>query len=123
RLTATGFVEPSLVTGDDSVVLHVSDMPSGAPLLYFQGTSGSVVVTFGDGILCTTGSLIRLRTKINVGGASKFPEPGEPSLSSTGGVTPGSGVTRYYQAYHRDAAPYCTASTFNLSNGIALTWY
>lgn len=123
HLTATGFVEVSPSGGTDSVVMHVTDMPAGAPLLYFQGTSNMVVIPFGDGMLCTTGSLIRLRVKINVGGASTFPEPGEPSVSTAGGVPLSSGATYYYQAYHRDSATYCTSSTFNLSNGISLTWY
>lgn len=123
HLTATGFVEASASTGTDSVVLHVDGMPAGAPLLYFQGTSNPAPFSFGDGVLCTTGSLIRLRVKINVGGASLFPEPGDPSLSTAGSVTLGSGTTNYYQAYYRDSAPFCTSATFNTTNGISLTWY
>ncbi|MBL8860276.1 MAG: hypothetical protein JNL28_17335 [Planctomycetes bacterium] len=121
HMSATGFVEAG-TTGSDSVVLHVDGMPSGAPLLYFQGTSNAVQIVFGDGNLCTTGSLIRLRVKINVGGASSFPEPGDPSLGATGGVTLGGGSTLYYQAYYRDAATFCTSATFNMTNGISLTW-
>jgi hypothetical protein len=123
ELSATGFVEADLLTGNDSVVLHVTGMPAGAPLLFFQGTSNALNIAFGDGTLCTSGSIIRLRVKINVGGASQFPEPGDPSVSATGGITLGSGATRYYQAYYRDAGPFCTPNTFNMTNGISLTWY
>lgn len=123
QLSATGFTEASPLTGDDSVVLHVDGMPSGAPLLYFQGTSNALNIPFGDGTLCTTGSIIRLRVKINVGGASQFPEPGDPSVSVAGGAVLGSAATLYYQAYYRDSGTFCTASTFNMTNGISLTWY
>lgn len=123
HLSATGFVEASSITGTDSVVLHVDGMPSGAPLLYFQGSANPTPFAFGDGVLCTLGTIIRLRVKINVGGASSFPEVGDPSLSVAGGMTPGSGLTSFYQAYYRDAASYCTTATFNVTNGLSLTWY
>jgi hypothetical protein len=29
---------------------------------------------------------------------------------------------RTYQAWYRNAAAFCTASTFNLTNGVQLTW-
>jgi hypothetical protein len=29
---------------------------------------------------------------------------------------------RTYQAWYRNAAVFCTASTFNLSNGYSITW-
>lgn len=38
-------------------------------------------------------------------------------------MTPGSGLTSFYQAYYRDAASYCTTATFNVTNGLSLTWY
>ena len=48
------------------------------------------------------------------------PVAGDPSLSAGGLVsTPG---TRTYQAWYRNAAPFCTAATFNLTNGVEIVW-
>jgi hypothetical protein len=38
------------------------------------------------------------------------------------GHVPFAGTTRYYQAWYRDAATFCTTETFNLTNGIAVFW-
>ena len=71
-----------------------------------------------------SGTLLRLRTKVNVGGASSFPDSVETvTLSQRGGVTLGSGVTRHYQAYYRNsAALFCPPETFNVSNGYSIVW-
>jgi hypothetical protein len=34
-------------------------------------------------------------------------------------TTPG---TRTYQVWYRNSAAFCTASTFNLTNGVEITW-
>ena len=53
--------------------------------------------TSGDGIKCTAGPFVRLRTKVNSGGSSSYPEPGEPPVSVKGFVTtPG---MRHYQVH------------------------
>jgi hypothetical protein len=97
-------------------------MPNSSAL-YFQGTTrqnGGAGSAFGDGLRCAGGTIIRLGTKTNVGGASAYPAGGDPSVSVRGSVTvPG---TRTYQVWYRNAATFCTASTFNLSNGVELTW-
>ncbi len=118
NLSASGV--PSL--GNDSVVLHGSGMANSS-VLYFQGLSqqaGGAGVAFGDGKRCAGGTVIRLGTKTNVGGASAYPGMGDQSVSVRGLVTtPG---TRTYQAWYRNAANFCTASTFNLSNGLEVIW-
>ena len=70
------------------------------------------------------GTLLRLRTKANVGGASSFPDSTETiTLSQRGGVTIGSGATRYYQTYYRNsAALFCPPETFNVTNGMRIIW-
>ncbi|MCY2958908.1 MAG: hypothetical protein NTY35_01990 [Planctomycetota bacterium] len=107
----------------DSVLLQGSGMPNSSAL-YFQGTtqfSGGLGTTFGDGLRCAAGTVIRLGTKANVSGASTYPAAGDPSVSVRGLVTvPG---TREYQIWYRNADPtFCTVSTFNLSNGLEIVW-
>jgi hypothetical protein len=115
-------------TGDGSLVndtlqLHGTGMPNGG-VLYFQGTqnvAGGAGSVFGDGLLCIGGTITRLGVKINVGGASQFPEGTDPGLASLSGLTePG---TRYYQAWYRDSAAFCTPATFNLSSALPVIWF
>ena len=123
-LSATGWTELDSITGTDSVTLTGSSMPSTSSAIYLKSdglnAAGSV---FGDGVSCLSGAIIRLRTKINVGGASQFPEPGDPSVSVRGATPPGSGLTGYYATYYRNAsAAFCPPATFNMSNAVAITW-
>ncbi len=118
-LSATGI--PSV--GADSLVLHGSGMLD-ASALYFQGTvqaAGGAGSPFGDGLRCAGGTEVRLGTKLNLGGASSYPGAGEPSISQKGAIAP-SGGTRTYQVWYRNAGPFCTSSTFNLSNGVQVVW-
>jgi hypothetical protein len=106
----------------DSVVLTASLMPNSSAL-YFQGTTqtaAGVGLAFGDGLRCASGSIVRLKTTINVAGTSQFPGPGDAHVSVKGMIAaPG---TRTYQVWYRNAAAYCTPSTFNLTNGVQLAW-
>jgi poly(3-hydroxybutyrate) depolymerase len=106
----------------DTVVLSGSGMPNSSAL-YFQGTqrvSGGAGLVFGDGLRCAGGSVVRLGTTTNNAGASTYPSPGQPSLSSRGLVAmPG---TRTYQVWYRNSASFCTTSTFNLTNGVEVVW-
>jgi hypothetical protein len=123
-LGATGWTGADPDTGTDSVTLHGSGMPATSTAIYLKGDGlDPAGAPFGDGVLCVSGSLIRLRTKINVGGASMFPEPGDPSLSVRGATPPGSGLVARYQVYYRNAAAaFCPPATFNVSNGVELEW-
>ena len=120
ELSATGSASISA----DTIVLNGTTMPNSSAL-YFQGTTqaGSPAgagTLFGDGLRCAGGAIIRLGTKTNVGGASAYPVGGDLSVSVRGSVTaPG---TRTYQCWFRNAAAFCTASTFNLTNGLQITW-
>ncbi len=106
----------------DTIVLSGSQMPNSSAL-YFQGTtqqSGGLGSAFGDGLRCAGGAIIRLGTKANSAGASQYPVGADLAVSTKGLVTlPGS---RTYQVWYRNAAAFCTTSTFNLSNGVQLTW-
>lgn len=118
-----GWLTASGATNPDTVVLHGSGMPVSATTIYLKGDALFVGGTiFGDGVSCCGGSLIRLRTKTNVGGQSSFPEPGDPSVSVRGATPPGSGLTGYYQAYYRNAASFCLPETYNITSGLQIAW-
>jgi len=118
QLVASGLASLS----GDTVVLTGSGMPNSSAL-YIQGTtaqSGGSGLAFGDGLRCAGGSVIRLGTKANSAGGSQYPALGDPTVSVRGLVTtPG---LRVYQVWYRNAAAFCTAETFNLTNGWQITW-
>ncbi|MCY2961819.1 MAG: FG-GAP-like repeat-containing protein [Planctomycetota bacterium] len=122
RLVAVG--NPSVA--NDSVSLRASGLLPTAVGLFFQGNlqqNGGLGAAFGDGLLCVTQFVIRLEIRAAIGGAMAFgrDHPGDPRLSVDGSV-PVSGATRHYQVWYRDAANYCTQSTYNLTNGVRVVW-
>ncbi|MBK7876381.1 MAG: hypothetical protein IPJ77_11605 [Planctomycetes bacterium] len=123
RLAVSGSTAVDPGTGTDTLVLQGSGMPATVACIYLQGDLTTDTV-FGDGVRCASGTLLRLRTKINAGGASSFPDTTDTlSLSQRGGVVPQSGVTRYYQTYYRNsAAAFCPPETFNVTNGFRILW-
>jgi len=106
----------------DTIVLAGSQMPNSSAL-YFQGTSqqsAGLGTPFGDGLRCAGGSIVRLATKANAAGVSQYPAGADLPVATKGLVTtPGS---RTYQVWYRNAAAFCTSSTFNLSNGVQIAW-
>jgi len=108
----------------DSLVLSASGLPPSTTALFFQGTTdqnfgnGSA---FGDGLRCAAGTVVRLATRPTSGGVASYPSPGDLSVSVRGAIPVGGGA-RYYQAWYRNAAAFCTASTFNLTNGLEVSW-
>jgi hypothetical protein len=118
NLTASGSASLSA----DTLVLAGSGMPDSSAL-YFQGTAqlnGGMGTVFGDGLRCVSGSIVRLKTTSNSAGVSQFPQAGDPGVSVRGMV--GAPGTRTYQVWYRNAAAFCTPSTFNLTNGVEVTW-
>jgi len=116
----------------DNVVLHSSFTPSTAFTLFMQHDAVGDTV-FHDGVLCAGGALIRIRGR-NAGGALQ-PGPGEAifpntnfandtqTLSQRGGVTVGSGATRYYAGFYRNASTtFCPPATANVTNGWRVVW-
>jgi hypothetical protein len=117
HLAASG--TPSI--GNDTLSLNGTGMPNSSAL-YFQGTAqsgGGLGVVFGDGLRCAGGSVIRLGTKVNVGGSSSYPGGSTP-ISIKGNNAAGN--TRTYQIWYRNAAAFCNPETFNLSNGGQVVW-
>ena len=109
---------PSLAS--DTLTLVGSGMANSSAL-YFQGTTranGGLGTTFGDGLRCAAGSVVRLGTRTNSVGGSSFPSIFDLPLGFVVG-TPG---TRTYQVWYRNAAAFCNAETFNLTNGVEVVW-
>jgi hypothetical protein len=106
-------------------VLHGTSMTNSGSALYFQGTTevelgaGSVL---GDGLRCAGGTVRRLGTVAGAGGASDAPDAAHPAPLSAAGAILSVGATRVYQAWYRNAGSFCTSATFNLTNGVRITW-
>jgi len=116
-LEAAGNVNP------DDLVLTGSGQPLSTLGMFMQhdATGDSV---FHDGVLCASGTLIRLRLRGAVGGVTVFPDSTDTvTVSERGLVVPGSGVTRYYSLFYRNAATvFCPPATANVTNGIRVVW-
>ena len=108
----------------DSLVLLGTQMTN-APALYFEGTmqlNGGAGAMFGDGLRCVGGTIVRLGIEANSSGSSHYPSAGDASVSVRGLVPPAGG-TFTYQCWYRNADPaFCTAATFNLTNGVQVAW-
>jgi len=116
------------------VVLIASNAPSTAFTLFMQHSAAGEQV-FHDGVVCVdTGTLLRLRGR-NAGagqgqpaGQAVFPNnlfanDSTLTLSQRGGVLPGSGLTRFYAGFYRNASTtFCPPATANVTNGYAITW-
>ncbi len=118
-----GLLSASGTANPDTLVLAASGMPASVLSVFLQGDATDDA-TFGDGVRCAGGALIRLRIAQNASGASVFPATSDTvQLSTRGGVVPGSGAVRFYQTYYRNSAvTFCPPDTFNVTNGWRVTW-
>lgn len=115
-LTSTGVASRSA----DSLVLQASGMPNGTAL-YFQATdlqAKGAGIPFGDGLRCVAGNFVRLGVRANAGGASIYPGPGGTPISNSLTLF----FVNHYQVWYRDSGAFCTSSTFNLTNALAVWW-
>jgi Tol biopolymer transport system component len=122
RLVGTGRAS----VADDTLTLLVNGLPGSTQVAFFQGTSqsaGGAGIVFGDGLRCVGGPTVRLGTRASTGGTLVFGHTvaGDPRVSIAG-MVPAGGGTRHYQAFYRNAASFCTPSTFNLTNGVGVNW-
>jgi hypothetical protein len=101
-------------------------MGASASLLFFQGTgqvAGGAGASFGDGLRCVNGTVVRLAVRHAIGGSASFGHDvaGDPSVSAAGHL----GLlwsSRNYQAWYRDAQSFCTSALFNLTNAVMIRW-
>ncbi len=121
RLEAFGVASVSA----DGVDLALWGAPSTANALFFQGANalnGGAGAPFGAGLRCIAAPTRRLGVRSAVGGAVAFgPSSGDTPISVRGWIPP-TGGTYLYQVWYRDPSGPCTAGTFNLSNGVSITW-
>ena len=113
----------------DSVVLLASSMRPNATCVFLQGaTSNATGVSFGDGVRCAAGQLLRLSVKTtSASSTSSFPVGADPSIKTrcqTLGAPISAGQTRAYQVYYRDPASFGCASpaTFNITAALQVQW-
>ena len=113
----------------DTLVLSASDERATSFSLFFQGDTESAPASFGDGIACLGGRLVRLYLHSAVGGAASGPSGSDPSVSARSAalgdpIAPGS--ARVYHVIYRDPDPaFCPApsgSTVNATNGVRVLW-
>lgn len=121
RLEVTG----NASLGNDTMTLTVSKIGPSASALFFQGTSLVSVglgSAFGDGLRCAGGSIVRLGSRVASGGVATLGfAMGDGPISVTGHVA-APGATRVYQVWYRNSAVFCTASSFNFTNGFEVRW-
>lgn len=107
----------------DTFALASSGTPPTAPVLFFQGTAQvnfGFGTSFGDGLSCVSGTMVRLGIKLSSAGSAAYPS-GSPAISVRGGCA--AGDVRYYQAVYRDSDDtFCTPDVFNTTNGVSVTW-
>jgi hypothetical protein len=114
NLSATGAPAPG------TLILVGAGATPGQPGLFFQGdnqVAGGSGVGFGDGIRCAGGNVVRLQVvAADATGASQT----SIDIFAAGGISPGD--VKRYQLWYRDPALSPCGSTFNLSNGLQITW-
>ena len=107
----------------DTLMLTAADQPQSSFGIFLQHDALDDRV-FHDGVLCGGGTMIRLRTRTAVGGVTEFPNSSDTiTLSQRGQVLPGSGATRYYSLFYRNASTtFCPPATANGTNGVRVRW-
>jgi hypothetical protein len=106
---------------NDDLVFKLQQLPALAPILLYSGTATEGAgggLPFGDGLRCVGGSITRLGVEFaDNQGFTTF----GPGFATTQAWAVGQ--TLYFQGWYRDAAVgYCSPDTFNLTNGLQVTF-
>ncbi|MBK7875412.1 MAG: hypothetical protein IPJ77_06625 [Planctomycetes bacterium] len=120
RLTTTG--DPHI--DSDTLRLTVRDVPNVSAVLFLQSdqaTDDWQGFEVGDGLSCLSGQILRIGIVAASGGVASYPATGQAPVSVRGQLGPNGGV-RVYQAYYRNAVPFCTVATTNASQALLLHW-
>lgn len=117
-LTASGFAGASAAT--DALVLSASNFPG--PGMFLQADSISATpASFGDGHMCVGVGVLRLRVVFSRTGVASYPSGlNAISVHTAGAIN--SGDIKHYHCWYRDGVPFCNVNTFNLTQGVSVTW-
>ncbi|MDP6410259.1 MAG: thrombospondin type 3 repeat-containing protein [Planctomycetota bacterium] len=113
-----GFGHPSV--GADSLVLAVAGAIAQQPGLFFVGDTtlaGGAGVTFGDGLRCCGGSVLRLQVTFPDGAGSTA-----SNLPIAGATGVQAGDKRCYQYWYRNPNGSPCGAGFNLTNALEVIW-
>jgi hypothetical protein len=120
-LTGTG--NPS-VSADTAVLTMTTAMPSVLAIIV-QGNSINNGVQFGQGILCASGTLLRMETGTTSASGTLATTSSLAARSAFLGDVLSAGSVRVYQGYYRDPTVLggCNPTfTFNASSGQSVNW-
>jgi hypothetical protein len=107
----------------DSLALFATSIPGSTTALYVQGTgvTGPGVLS-GDGLAFLGTPIVRLRTvQATSTGIARCPAAWAPPISVQGSVA-GPGSVHTYQVRYRNAASFCTAAPWNMTNAVEVVW-
>lgn len=103
---------------NDTLQFDISGTAGPWPGLLIRGDH-QIAQPAGNGILCTTGSILRSQVHItNMGGTTYTDFLGSPF----GAVANPGGIATSFQFFYRDPLNTCTASGFNFTNGWTVTY-
>jgi len=107
----------SSLAGADDLVLSGSQLPPGVTALFFSGDAAiAPALSFGDGLRCAGGAIVRLET-VSVDGAGSA----ATSIGIAGLLGANTGDRHVFQLWYRDNAGPC-GSGWNTTGAIDLTW-
>jgi hypothetical protein len=111
---------PGASDATDTLVLRAGGLTGAALFIQAEGLAATPIM-FGDGMLCAAVGVRRMELCAQFNGTAISPsQVTSPRIHVAGAVS--AGDTRHYQAWYRDANPYCSSSAFNLTNGWTITW-
>ncbi|MBL8862044.1 MAG: hypothetical protein JNK02_08535 [Planctomycetes bacterium] len=110
----------SSVTTDDLTLL-AAGMPGSTSTLLFAGPTATQAA-FGDGLRCVANPVFRLGIQTASGGAASYGPGLATQLCTSFSQCLTAGSTFHFQVWYRNAANYCTSATFNLTNGVSVTY-
>jgi hypothetical protein len=118
----------SLLSADTVVFTTSGENPNATSVVLQGNASNPAGATFGQGVRCASGTLLRLYVKHASGGSIVAPEAGDPTVSARSaalGDTILPNQARYYLVHYRDpivlgGCP--STSTFNATQGQVMFW-
>jgi hypothetical protein len=111
----------SASVGMDTLRLTATSIPG--PGVFLQGNALlATPSTFGDGMLCMGFGILRIGIVFPFAGTASYPGDLTSLPVHVAGGPINAGDTKHYQFWYRDSVPYCTPGTYNMTQGLTLTW-